>query len=198
MQTDILTRDKSGFPVSCQEPDFIRIHEIQLSSRRILAEMNTSYHDEEETRGLLEKLTGKKIDGSTTLLLPFYTDFGRNIVLGRDVFINTGCTFMDRGGIVIDDGALIGPNVNLTTLNHSRDPQKRHITRCQPIHICKNAWVGIGAAILPGVTIGEGSIVAAGSVVTKDVPAMTIVAGVPAAVIGPVKPEPEEERGIIR
>ena len=180
MKQDILFRDKNGLPVSTKEPDFEIISQIQIQTRRILAELNLTYHNEDEIRELLQKLTGQQIDNSVRMLTPFYTDFGRNITFGKNVFINTNCTFMDRGGITIDDGAFIGPNVNLITINHDLEPTKRHITYCKPIHICKNVWIGAGAIVLPGVTIGEGAIVGAGSVVTKDVLKNTAVAGVPA------------------
>lgn len=183
MKTDIFDRDKNGFPVSAHEPAFQEIKEIQEANRRLMVELNTSFHSDDENRILLEKITGHMIDGSVRIWPPFYTDFGQNTVIGKDVFINSNCTFMDRGGITIGDGTCIGPNVQLTTLNHDRAPEKRHITYCRPIIIGKNVWIGIGATVLPGVTIGEGAIVAAGAVVTKDVPPMTTVAGIPAKAI---------------
>lgn len=183
MENDILTRDKSGLPVSSKEKDFTVIEKIQINTRKILAEINFGYKSDDEIRVLFEKITERKIEKSTTILPPFQTDFGKNIILGKDVFINTGCTFMDRGGIEIGDGAFIGPDVKLITINHDINPQKRYITYCKPIKIHKNVWIGAGAVILPGVTIGEGSIIGAGAVVTKDVEAMTIVGGIPAKAI---------------
>lgn len=186
---DILTRDREGFPVSTKEPEFSAIREIQNRSWKIQGKLNMGYHEAAETRKMLEDITNRKIPESVTVLTPFYTDFGRNIVFGENVFVNTNCTFMDRGGITIESGALIGPNVNLITINHDQDPMKRHITYCNPIHICKNVWIGVGATVLPGVTIGEGSIIAAGAVVTTDVPPMTVVGGIPAKVIQKIRPE---------
>ncbi len=180
---DILERDRKGFPVSNREDEIYKIQEIQNRTRQILAELNLKYHNDEDIRHIMEKLTGRTIDESVTVYTPFYTDFGRNIVLGRDIFINSGCTFMDRGTITIGNGAYIGPNANLVTINHDIDPYKRHITYCKPIVLEENVWIGTGATILPGVTIGEGSIIAAGSVVTRDVPPMTVVGGVPARAI---------------
>lgn len=180
---DILTRDKEGFPVSTQEPEFGVIREIQDRSWKIQGKLNTGYHESAKIRKMLEEITTHAIPESVTVLTPFYTDFGRNIVFGERVFVNTNCTFMDRGGITIESGALIGPNVSLITINHDPDPVKRHITYCSPIHICENVWIGAGAIVLPGVTIGEGSIIAAGAVVTADVPAMTAAGGVPAKII---------------
>ena len=114
---------------------------------------------------------------------PFYTDFGKNITLGENVFINAGCKFQDQGGIIIDDGALIGHGVVLATLNHDMDPEKRQALHPAPIHIGKRVWIGANATICPGVTIGDNAVVAAGAVVVKDVPPDTIVGGVPAKII---------------
>ncbi|WP_197284383.1 DapH/DapD/GlmU-related protein [Bacillus sp. JCM 19041] len=114
---------------------------------------------------------------------PFYTDFGQNIRVGKDVFINQGCTFMDRGGITIEDKVLFGPKVNLVTINHPISPKDRRSTYNKPILIKTGAWIGIGATIMPGVTVGKNSIVSAGAVVTQDVEDNVIVAGVPAKVI---------------
>ena len=117
------------------------------------------------------------------LFPPFYTDFGKNITIGNNVFINAGCKFQDQGGIFIDDGALIGHQVVLATLNHEIAPDKRQHIYPAPIHIGKNVWIGANATITQGVTIGDNSVVAAGAVVNKDVPANTIVGGVPAKAI---------------
>lgn len=184
---DILTRDREGFPVSTKEPGFAVIQEIQNRSWEIQGKLNTGYHDKEEIRKLLEEIICHRIPESVTVLTPFYTDFGKNIEFGENVFINTNCTFMDRGGITIDSGTLIGPNVSLITINHDHDPKRRHITYCSPIHICKNVWIGVGTTILPGVTVGEGSVIAAGAVVATDVPPMTVAGGVPAKTIRKIR-----------
>jgi acetyltransferase-like isoleucine patch superfamily enzyme len=134
-------------------------------------------------RELFERLTGARVDASFWMLPPFYTDFGKNIRVGKNVFINHGCEFMDRGGITLEDNVLIGPKVNLITINHPVEPSRRRSTFCAPIVIKRNAWIGVGASVMPGVTIGENSIVAANGVVTKDVPANTIAGGIPAKVI---------------
>ena len=114
---------------------------------------------------------------------PFYTDCGKNITVGKNVFINSGCRFQDQGGISIGDGTLIGHNVVLATLNHGISPDERHDLFPAPIHIGKNVWIGANATVLPGVTIGDNTVIAAAAVVTKDVPANVVVAGVPAKVI---------------
>jgi acetyltransferase-like isoleucine patch superfamily enzyme len=150
---------------------------------RITAELNGAYHEPEEVRALLSRLTGKDLDDSFFMFPPFYTDFGKNITIGKNVFINTGCTFQDRGGITLGDGTQIGQNVVLCTLNHGIGAKERNITYPFPIVIGKNVWIGANATILPGVTIGENAIVAAGAVVSNDVPANAVVAGVPAKLI---------------
>ena len=112
-----------------------------------------------------------------------HTDCGKNTIVGERVFINMGCKFQDQGGITIDEGALIGHNVVLATINHDLDPAKRQSMSYAPIHIGKNVWIGANATVLAGVTIGDGAVVAAGAVVTKDVEPNTIVGGIPAKVI---------------
>lgn len=150
---------------------------------KITMEMNTQYHMPEDLREIMGRLTGKKIDDSFRLFPPFYTDFGKNITIGKDVFINSGCHFQDQGGIVIGDGALIGHNVVLATINHDLDPVKEHKNHYAPIHIGNHVWIGSNVTILPGVTLGEWAVVAAGAVVSKDVEPYTVVGGVPAKVI---------------
>ena len=112
---------------------------------------------------------------------------GKNLHIGRNVFINSGCRFQDQGGITIGDGTLIGHNVVMATLNHSENPEERANLHPAPIHIGRNVWIGASATILPGVTIGDGAIVGAGAVVTRDVPENTIVVGIPAKILRPVQ-----------
>lgn len=133
-----------------------------------------------EIQELFAHLTGQPVDRSFTLFPPFTTDFGRNITVEPGVFINAGCRFQDHGGITIGAGSLIGHNVVLATLNHEMDPQRRGDMHPAPIHIGKGVWIGANATVCPGVTIGDGAVVAAGAVVTRDVPANTVVGGVPA------------------
>jgi len=132
-------------------------------------------------RQLEHQLFNGNLDETTYIMPPLHIDFACQMQIGKQVFINHSLTCMAAGGITIDDGVMIGPNVKIVTDNH--DSQNRMVLRCKPVHICRNAWIGVGAIILPGVTIGENAIVAAGAVVTKDVPENTIVAGSPAKVV---------------
>lgn len=141
----------------------------------------------DEIRERLTEIIGSQIDKSTTVFAPFYTNFGKHIKLGKNVFINHACSFLDLGGITIEDDVQIGPRVNLVTENHPIDPATRKYLDLKPIVIKRNAWIGAGATILPGVTVGENSIVAAGAVVNKDVPDNSIVGGIPAKFVKAIK-----------
>lgn len=180
---DIFERDKLGEEISHQDPEYYKIREVIDETQKLLFELNNKYHEESEVRRLFTQLTGIEVEETFRLRPPFYTDFGKNIRVGKNVFINHCCTFMDRGGITLEDDVLIGPKVNLITINHPLEPHHRHSTVSKPIVIKKNAWIGAAATIIPGVTIGENAVVTAGAVVTKDVLANTVVAGVPAKVI---------------
>jgi acetyltransferase-like isoleucine patch superfamily enzyme len=164
-------------------PYVVEFRRLAHDAMRITAELNNAYRTPEEIRALMEQLTGRPVDETFALFPPFYTDFGKNIRIGRNVFINSGCKFQDQGGITIGDGALIGHNVVLATLNHDLAPEKRATLHPAPIVIGTDVWIGASATILPGVTIGDGAVIAAGAVVTKDVPANAIVGGVPAKII---------------
>lgn len=159
------------------------MHELSKEAFRLTAELNCGYHSNEEIQKIFSKIIGKTVHESFTLFPPFYTDCGKNITVGENVFINMGCKFQDQGGIAIGDGSLIGHNVVLATLNHDFNPLTRGNMTPAPIRIGKNVWIGSNSTILSGVTIGDGAIVAAGAVVNRDVPENTIVGGVPAKVI---------------
>jgi acetyltransferase-like isoleucine patch superfamily enzyme len=159
------------------------MHKVSQEALKLTSELNGQYHTPEEIRKLFSLLIGKPVDKTFAMFPPFYTDCGKNISVGKNVFINSGCRFQDQGGIAISDGVLIGHNVVLATLNHDINPKKRSTMHPAPIVIGKNVWIGANATVLPGVAIGDGAIIAAGAVVTKDVPANTIVGGVPAKII---------------
>ena len=179
---DIFERSKSGEPVSMSDPDYSAMADALELARHVTAEINPAWHDRDEVRDLLRRL-GARIDDTAEIRTPFYTDFGKFIEVGKNVFVNNACTFMDRGGITLEDDVKIGPRVNLITENHDEHPARRRTLISNRIIIKRNVWIGAAATVLPGVTVGENSIVAAGAVVTKDVPANTVVAGVPAKVI---------------
>ena len=180
---DIFQRELAGEVISLRDPEYPKIAALIAEAQRITAEMNTGYRDPAEVRTLFSRLTGATVDESFCLLPPFYADFGRNIRVGRNVFINHACEFMDRGGINIGDDVLIGPKVNLVTIRHPLDPATRRSTHCAAIAIEKGAWLGAAVSVMPGVTIGENAVVAANAVVTRDVPRNTVVGGIPARVI---------------
>jgi acetyltransferase-like isoleucine patch superfamily enzyme len=143
-----------------------------------------TFNDADEIRALFSELIGKKVDESFLLIPPFYTAGGDEIRVGHNVFVNQNCTFYDLGGLAIADDVMIGPNVSIVTAGHPLEPsQRRAATIGKPIVIERNVWIAAGSTIVGGVTVGENSVVAAGSVVTKDVPANTLVGGNPARVI---------------
>lgn len=173
----------SGKPIEGGSDGHMMFHRLSQEALRITAEINGKYHTPEELHKLLEQLWGREVPKSVGLFPPFHTDCGKNTVVGERVFINMDRKFQDQGGITIDEGALIGHNVVLATLNHLLDPERRAGMTYAPIHIGKNVWVGANATVLAGLTVGDGAVVAAGAVVTKDVAPNTIVGGVPAKVI---------------
>lgn len=173
----------SGKPISGGSELHKFMTKLSYEAMKITSELNGSYHEPQEIRDLFSKLIGKPVDESFSMFPPFYTDCGKNITVGKDVFINTGCRFQDQGGIIIGDGVLIGHNVVLATLNHDFDPDKRSTMIPSPIEIGKNVWIGANVTIVPGVKIGDNAVIAAGAVVTKDIKANTVAGGIPAKVI---------------
>lgn len=180
---DIFARDLNGEMVSPNDAGYEELIADIFATMKTAAEMNTGYRLPEEVHEYMGRILGKPLDGSTTLLPPLYIDYGKPVAIGRRCFIQQCCTFFGRGGITIGDDVFIGPKVNLITINHDPDPDNRSATFGRPIVIEDKVWIGINATILPGVRIGYGAIVGAGSVVTKDVPAMTVVAGNPAKIV---------------
>lgn len=157
--------------------------DMSNEARRITFRLNTAYYTPDEVREYLSQLFGYPVPQSLRVFPPFYTDFGKNILVGEDVFINACCHFQDHGGIRIGDGCQIGHNVVFATLNHGFLPEDRQTTYPAPIVLGKRVWIGSNSTILQGVTIGDNAIVGAGAVVTKDVAANTIVGGIPARFI---------------
>jgi acetyltransferase-like isoleucine patch superfamily enzyme len=179
---DIFNRLRSGEPIRLDDAQYSKIQAVVNRTLKLNAKLNSS-EDVELIRKNLSKIICTEIDTSTIVFVPFYTNFGQFIQIGKNVFINHACTFLDMGGITIEDNVLIGPKVNLITENHPLNPNDRKTLICKPIVIKRNAWIGAAATILPGVTIGENAVVAAGALVTEDVAPNTIVGGVPAKFI---------------
>jgi acetyltransferase-like isoleucine patch superfamily enzyme len=161
--------------------------ELSQEAIRLTMELNNSYHTNTEVVAIMSKITGRQVDESFSLFPPFYTDCGKNLKIGKNVFFNSGVKIQDQGGVIIEDGALIGHNVVIATLDHSLDPNHRGNLIPAPIHIGRNVWVGANATICKGISIGDGAVIAAGAVVTKDVPAGTVYGGVPAKFIKKVQ-----------
>jgi len=179
---DIFERLKKEQSVSSNDPEAYRLREASFATKALLVRMNNSA-DPKEIRDLLSQITASTVDESTQVFTPLYINYGKNTSIGKNVFINFDSVFLDLGGIVIEDQVLIAPKVSLLTEGHPIEPQNRQSLTVAPIHIKKNAWIGANATILPGVTIGENAVVAAGAVVHKDVPDNTIVGGIPARII---------------
>lgn len=184
--TELLTALNDGETIAGGSPHHAAMHATSQESLRITAELNGSYHSPDEVRALMSELTGQKVPESLTLFPPFTADFGKNIRIGEDVFINSGCRFQDQGGIDIGDGCLIGHNAVITTLNHDMLPSRRADLHPARVVVGRGVWFGANVTVLPGITIGDGAVVGAGAVVTKDVPAGAIVVGVPAQRVGTV------------
>jgi len=152
---------------------------------RLTAELNKlTFDDAAKVREIFSQLTGRIVDDTFALIPPFYSAYGLDIRVGRKVFINQCCTIYDMGGVDIADQVMIGPNVNIITSGHPVEiSERRAYVESKPIVIERNVWIAAGVTIIGGVTVGQNSVIAAGSVVTKDVPANSLVAGVPAKVI---------------
>jgi acetyltransferase-like isoleucine patch superfamily enzyme len=179
---DIFDRMKAGELFRLDDPQYPKVLEVVNRAIELSASLNASTNVD-QIRDRLSEIIGIKLDKSTTVFAPFHTNFGRFISIGKNVFINHACSFLDMGGITIEDDVFIGPKANFITENHPLEPGNRKALICKPIVIKRNAWIGAAVTILPGVTIGENAVVAAGAVVAKDVPANTIVGGVPAKII---------------
>ena len=184
---ELLTALNAGETITAGSPLHEAMHHASQAALRITGELNSGYHEPEQVRELLSRLTGKPVDETVAVFPPFSADFGRNITLGKRVFINSGCRFQDQGGISIGDDCLIGHNAVLATLNHDLSPSRRADMHPAPITLGRNVWLGSNVTVLPGVTIGDDAVVAAGAVVTKDVPARAVVVGSPARVIRSVE-----------
>ena len=176
---DIFEQLRDGETIASHNPESYKLREASFATKKLLVQLNNS-SDPAKIRELLSQITTSEIDESVTVFTPLHINYGKNTRIGKNVFINFDCVFLDLGGITIEDGVLIAPKVSLLSEGHSVSPNERQSLVPGHIHIMKNAWIGAGVTILPGVTVGENAVVAAGAVVTKDVPANTVVGGIPA------------------
>jgi acetyltransferase-like isoleucine patch superfamily enzyme len=179
---DIFEQLRAGETIVSNNPEAYKLRQASFATKDLLVQLNNS-SDPAEINKLLSQITGSEIDESVAVFTPLYINYGKNTKFGKNVFINFDCVFLDLGGITIEDNVLIAPKVSLLSEGHPVSPGERKSLVPGHIYIRKNAWIGAGATILPGVTIGENSVVAAGAVVSKDVPANTVVGGVPAKAI---------------
>ena len=166
---------RAGELIFDTDPEYPSLYAEFEKTMKLVAQLNSGYHTPEEIRDLLGRIWGQPLDESVRMFPPFYTNFGKFTRVGRGVFINFGCTFLDRGGITLED--------------HPEQPAVRRNVYAKPIVVGHGVWIGAGAVILPGVTIGEHAVVGAGAIVTKDVPAGVIVAGNPARIVRSIKTE---------
>jgi acetyltransferase-like isoleucine patch superfamily enzyme len=170
---DIFERLRSGETILSSDPEAFKLREASFATKGLLVQLNNSFNPA-EIRNLLSQITGSEIDESVAVFTPLYINYGKNTKIGKNVFINFDCVFLDLGGITIEDNVLIAPKVSLLSEGHPLSPNDRQSLVPGHIHIRKNAWIGAGATILPGVTVGENAVVAAGAVVTNDVPAIRL------------------------
>jgi acetyltransferase-like isoleucine patch superfamily enzyme len=181
-ESDVFARLRKGETIPSDDPEYHKLRDASFATRELLLQLNQSA-DPNEMRRLLSRITGSEVDESSAIFPPFHVNYGKHTKIGKNVFINFDCVFLDLGGITIEDGVLIAPKVSLLSEGHPLSPQSRHSLTVAPIHIRQNAWIGANATIMQGVTIGKNAVVAAGAVVTQDVPDNTVAGGTPARVI---------------
>lgn len=179
---DLFERLRNGEIITPDDPQAYKMRAASDATRKLLLTLNSA-SDPETIRTLLSRITGTEIHESVAIFTPIYINYGKHTRIGKNVFINFGCTMLDLGGITIEDDVLIAPNVSLLSEGHPVSPQDRHSLVPKPVHIKQNAWIGANSTILPGVTVGKNAIVAAGAVVSKDVPDNTIAGGIPAKIL---------------
>lgn len=182
MENNIFERLMCGEVATPEDPQFHLLIEESYRTKELLIKMNSAPKPD-EIRNYLSQITEREIDETVFVFTPLYINYGKNIRIGKNVFINFDCVFLDLGGITIEDNVLIAPKVSLLSEAHPLAANHRQNLVPAPIHIKKGAWIGANATVLPGVTIGENSVVAAGSVVSKDVPDNVVVGGIPAKII---------------
>lgn len=180
---ELLEALNAGQTITAGSPLHEAMHHASQAALQVTGELNGGYHEPARVRELLSQLIGKPVDETVAVFPPFTSDFGKNITVGKRVFINSGCRFQDQGGISIGDDCLIGHNAVLATLNHDLAPSRRADMHPAPVTLGRNVWLGSNVTVLPGVSIGDDSVVAAGAVVTRDIPPRSLAVGSPARVI---------------
>ncbi|WDF70653.1 DapH/DapD/GlmU-related protein [Sphingobacterium oryzagri] len=189
MHQTIFQRLEAGQTIPAGDPEAASLLTAAYATKQLLVRMNNSA-DPSEIRDLLGEITGSAIDETVFVFSPLYINYGKHTRIGKRVFINFDCVFLDLGGITIEDDVLIAPKVSLLTEGHPLTPADRGALQVKPIVIKRNAWIGANATILPGVTIGAHAVVAAGAVVSADVPDYAVVAGIPAKIVKTIAPAP--------
>nr|WP_321453985.1 sugar O-acetyltransferase [uncultured Carboxylicivirga sp.] len=179
---NIFDRLQAGEAVPYTDPSHSQIADAAARTTKLLIELNATA-DNDKVRQLWGELSGEALDESSMIQIPVYVNIGKFTRIGKNVYINHLCSMLDMGTITIGDDVLIGPKVNILTEDHPVKPSERKALMARPVVIKNGAWIGAGATILPGVTVGENSVVAAGAIVNKDVPPNTVVGGMPAKVI---------------
>ena len=179
---NIFERMQSGEVVPFSDPQYVQVGKSGIRTTELLIKYNAT-SDPDQLRQLWGELTGTALDPSSYIQIPVMVNHAEFVSVGKNVYINHACSMLALGTIIIEDDVLIGPKANLITEGHPVNPDNRRALEVKPVVIKKNAWLGAGVTILPGVTVGENAIVAAGAVVNKDVPANTVVAGIPAKAI---------------
>lgn len=179
---NIFQRLLNGNAVPFSDKDYSNIGDACNETRKLLMQLNNEA-DLEKVRNYLSQILDTKVSESVTVFPPFHINYGQNTKIGKNVFINFGCTILDLGGVIIEDKVMIAPNVNILSEGHPISTKERQVLTTGKIHIKKNVWIGANATILQGVTLGENSVIAAGAVVSKDVPDNVIVGGIPAKII---------------
>jgi acetyltransferase-like isoleucine patch superfamily enzyme len=160
-------------------PEFRAMHARVLRATELTSRLNVlPFDDEAGKAALFEQILGRPLPERVTIYPPFYTDHGLRLDLAERVFINQGCTFLDFAGIRLGAGVMVGPKATFITMGHPVDPEeRREFLTGAPIDVAENVWIGAGAMILPGVSIGRDAVIAAGAVVADDVPARSLVTG---------------------
>jgi acetyltransferase-like isoleucine patch superfamily enzyme len=176
-------REKSHISGELYNPDSEGLPEDRLKAAKLCHQISSCF-DSAEKNGLIQSLFGRS-DQTTQLNGNFFCDYGYNIEVGKNFYMNTNCVILDCGKVIIGDYVMIGPNVTLCTAGHPIDAATRYTYEefAKPIYIADKVWIGANVVVLPGVSIGFGAVVGAGSVVTKDVPENTVVVGNPARVV---------------